>query len=94
MFWTQQVCRTLISSFLFLACLRSTKTHPGPVVHISDNPMDEGKVTDRRTQQAQSQTEAFVVSVCVGGALLSPLLVAASVQMAQSQYGLCRYSGE
>ena len=23
---------------------RSTKTHPGPVVHISDNPMDEGKV--------------------------------------------------
>lgn len=25
---------------------RSTKTHPGPVVHISDNPMDEGKVID------------------------------------------------
>ncbi|KAG7229107.1 hypothetical protein INR49_013049 [Caranx melampygus] len=23
---------------------RSTKTHPGPVVHISDNPMDEGKL--------------------------------------------------
>ncbi|XP_077416245.1 syntaxin-binding protein 5 isoform X3 [Vanacampus margaritifer] len=22
----------------------STKTHPGPVVHISDNPMDEGKI--------------------------------------------------
>lgn len=26
--------------FLF----RSSKSHPGPVVHISDNPMDEGKV--------------------------------------------------
>lgn len=23
---------------------RSSKSHPGPVVHISDNPMDEGKV--------------------------------------------------
>lgn len=23
---------------------RSSKAHPGPVVHISDNPMDEGKV--------------------------------------------------
>lgn len=22
----------------------SSKSHPGPVVHISDNPMDEGKV--------------------------------------------------
>lgn len=26
--------------FLF----RSSKSHPGPIVHISDNPMDEGKV--------------------------------------------------
>ncbi|KAK6295531.1 hypothetical protein J4Q44_G00347570 [Coregonus suidteri] len=24
--------------------LRSSKAHPGPVVHISDNPMDEGKL--------------------------------------------------
>lgn len=23
---------------------RSSKSHPGPIVHISDNPMDEGKV--------------------------------------------------
>lgn len=39
-----------LSVLLLLACPwnshRSTKTHPGPVVHISDNPMDEGKVTD------------------------------------------------
>lgn len=67
---THQVCRTLISKFVhllvFLACRRSTKTHPGPVVHISDNPMDEGKVTDsrplrkhRRIQQAQSKNRTF-----------------------------------
>lgn len=31
------------SSLLFLS-FRSSKAHPGPVVHISDNPMDEGKV--------------------------------------------------
>ncbi len=24
---------------------RSTKTHPGPVVHLSDSPKDEGKVS-------------------------------------------------
>lgn len=24
---------------------RSTKTHPGPVVHLSDSPRDEGKVS-------------------------------------------------
>lgn len=30
----------LMEVFLF----RSSKSHPGPVVHISDNPMDEGKV--------------------------------------------------
>lgn len=25
---------------------RSSKAHPGPVVHISDNPIDEGKVSE------------------------------------------------
>ena len=30
----------------FVSPLRSSKAHPGPVVHISDNPMDEGKVKD------------------------------------------------
>lgn len=31
---------------LFVSLIRSSKAHPGPVVHISDNPMDEGKVKD------------------------------------------------
>lgn len=32
-------------SFNWICLLfRSSKSHPGPIVHISDNPMDEGKV--------------------------------------------------
>lgn len=35
---------------LFVFFISSSKAHPGPVVHISDNPMDEGKVKkDTRT---------------------------------------------
>lgn len=30
--------------FFFSCPHRSTKTHPGPVVHLSDSPKDEGKV--------------------------------------------------
>lgn len=30
-------------------CCRSTKTHPGPVVHLSDSPKDEGKVGEPRS---------------------------------------------
>ena len=33
--------RKILLTFSFF---RSSKSHPGPVVHISDNPMDEGKV--------------------------------------------------
>ena len=29
---------------LVLLCFRSRKTHPGPVVHLSDNPLDANKV--------------------------------------------------
>lgn len=29
---------------LVLLCFRSRKTHPGPVVHLSDNPLDASKV--------------------------------------------------
>lgn len=31
-------------SLIFAFCYRATKTHPGPVVHLSDSPKDEGKV--------------------------------------------------
>lgn len=32
--------------FIFVVFHRSTKTHPGPVVHLSDSPKDEGKVQE------------------------------------------------
>lgn len=35
----------VISFLSFLFFHRSTKTHPGPVVHLSDSPKDEGKVS-------------------------------------------------
>ena len=44
-------CQIILFHFIYSIHLfsppsysRSTKSHPGPVVHISDNPMDEGKV--------------------------------------------------
>lgn len=43
-------CKFLISitqkpfEEISFSLLRSTKTHPGPVVHLSDSPKDEGKV--------------------------------------------------
>lgn len=36
------------SSLCLFVSLRSSKAHPGPVVHISDNPMDEGKVSQSK----------------------------------------------
>ncbi|GLD47796.1 syntaxin-binding protein 5-like isoform X2 [Lates japonicus] len=42
----------------------STKTHPGPVVHISDNPMDEGKsAKETRLQQEASGSAGCSVSL-------------------------------
>ena len=38
-------CCLFLISLLFPSCRRSTKTHPGPVVHLSDSPKDEGKVS-------------------------------------------------
>lgn len=42
--WT--ICLCINKCVSVLSLIRSTKAHPGPVVHISDNPMDEGKVKD------------------------------------------------
>lgn len=53
--WPQEptvTCRSKIKSSTYYDCHycshflshRSTKTHPGPVVHLSDSPKDEGKV--------------------------------------------------
>lgn len=36
-----------LTSVIFPSHYRSTKTHPGPVVHLSDSPKDEGKVCRR-----------------------------------------------
>lgn len=39
---------------------RSTKTHPGPVVHLSDSPKDEGKVSVQ-IKETLSTTPAFLL---------------------------------
>ncbi|KAF6728356.1 Syntaxin-binding protein 5 [Oryzias melastigma] len=36
----------------------SSKAHPGPVVHISDNPMDEGKLLEVRMQSELNETDS------------------------------------
>ena len=96
---SQAVTRTLV--FLFLSNLhRSTKTHPGPVVHISDNPMDEGKVTDSWPRYVLWNKVTFLhffsikTNCTVLCALSSSLWRTAPVQMAQCQYGLCRLIAE
>lgn len=44
-------------SLIFPCCHRSTKTHPGPVVHLSDSPKDEGKVS-RQIKTAPGSPQA------------------------------------
>lgn len=47
----------VITTAIFTHCFifpRSTKTHPGPVVHLSDSPKDEGKVGKLRKRQTPS----------------------------------------
>lgn len=44
--WFHVFDRTSVS-----VSIRSSKAHPGPVVHISDNPMDEGKVSLHESAQ-------------------------------------------
>jgi len=42
-----------------LSC-RSTKTHPGPVVHLSDSPRDEGKVSITNGIKTLQHFTAFI----------------------------------
>lgn len=41
-------------SLIFPSHHRSTKTHPGPVVHLSDSPKDEGKVSGQIKQNTST----------------------------------------
>ncbi|XP_014907823.1 syntaxin-binding protein 5-like isoform X2 [Poecilia latipinna] len=50
----------------------STKTHPGPVVHLSDSPKDEGKVSRWTTENQQHLLVSFTQTL--GGSFLLPLL--------------------
>lgn len=51
---------SLIKS-LFVS-VRSSKAHPGPVVHISDNPMDEGKVNLHEPKAGAESVECVLLS--------------------------------
>ena len=47
------------TSLIFPSHHRSTKTHPGPVVHLSDSPKDEGKVSGQ-IQEAPNTSQFSV----------------------------------
>lgn len=60
------------------SCHRSTKTHPGPVVHLSDSPKDEGKVSRHIKQTPPCFPEAPVLVCKLSHKFLLPNLLCLS----------------
>lgn len=48
-----------------LICFSCRKTHPGPVVHLSDNPLDPSKVSKSLVPQHYGGTQTLVVAALI-----------------------------
>lgn len=67
-------CCLFLISLLFPSCRRSTKTHPGPVVHLSDSPKDEGKVSRKikKTPLGFPQAPTLILPTIFRGSFFLP----------------------